>query len=59
MDINDLCASPSRIFPSRDFGRSWGNANVHSLFDIIVAPFVSPTVIGGLLENFVHGGCLV
>ena len=49
MEINELCVSPDRICTPIYFWGSWGNANVHYLFDLIVTPFVSTTVIGGWL----------
>ena len=45
MDINELCVSPAMICPSISVLRSFGNANVHPLVDIIFPPFGSPTVI--------------
>ena len=52
VDINELCVSPARIWTSIDFEGSWGNSNMHFLFDIIVPPFGRTTVIVGLLVIF-------
>ena len=58
MGINGLCGSPSRIRLYLDFLGSWGNANMQSLFDLIVTPFGSPTLIGGLLVVVCSWGSL-
>ena len=49
MDINELCVSPDRIWPSIYSGGICGNANVHYLVDLDIPLFVRPNVIGGLL----------
>ena len=56
MDINGLCVSPSRIWPSLESLGSCGNSNVNYLVDIIVTPFGSTTVIGRLLAIFCSWG---
>ena len=55
MDINELCASPYRILPSMSVLGSCGNANLHSLVDIILPPFGSLTMIGVFMLIFNRG----
>ena len=50
MEISELCISPTRIFPPLSVSGSCNNDNLHSLVDIIFPPFVSPTVIGDVLN---------
>ena len=58
VDSNELCVSLDSIWPSLAFWGSWDNTNVHSLSDIILPPFVRPTVIGGLLDVVCSWGLL-
>ena len=45
VDMNELCVSHDKIWTYMNvLGRS-GNANLHSLVDIILSPFGNPTVI--------------
>ena len=53
MEISELCASPARICPCLAVSGSSGNANLHSLVDIVFPPFDIPTVVGVVL----HVGC--
>ena len=46
MDINEICVSPARIWPSLAVSGSFVNENLHSLVDIMLPPFRSTTVIG-------------
>ena len=46
MDINELFVSPTSIWLSHSVLVSCGNVNEHSLFYIIITPFVSLTLIG-------------
>ena len=65
MNINEFFFSPDMIWPSPAVLGGYANANVHSLVNINVSPFGTPTMIGGgwgrggLGVLFVHGGCLV
>ena len=45
IEINELCVSPDRIWPSINVLRNSGNVNVQYLVNRIVPIFCSPTVI--------------
>ena len=59
MDINKLCVGISEIFPSLYFWMICGNANAHSLVDVIFPPFGRPTMIWIFWMPFFHLCCLV
>ena len=46
MNINEFCFSPDMIWPSPAVLGGYANANVHSLVNINVSPFGTPTMIG-------------
>ena len=52
MDISELCVSLTSICPSLDVSGSFVNSNLYYLVDIILPPFVGPTVIGGVFSFF-------
>ena len=54
METNEIYVSPASTIPSLDFWGSYGNANVHYLVDLIVPPFVSPTVIGEWFQTTLY-----